>query len=92
MPVRVPHLFLRARSDRRLPVNNRVLCQILTKSNYACQVAFNGVEAITSMKRDPADVVLMDLLMPVMDGVTCTRELRRLGYNCPIVAVSATIN
>ena len=73
-------------------MNSKVLCQILTKSNYAAHTAFNGQEALAAVKRESYDVILMDLFMPVMDGITCTRELRRLGFRCPIIAVSATIN
>lgn len=73
-------------------VNNKVLCQILARGDYATHSAFNGLEAIADMKREPYDVVLMDVFMPLMDGIECTRELRRLGFRCPIIAVSATIN
>ena len=73
-------------------VNNRVLCQILTKSNYTAHAAFNGKEALAAMQQESYDMVLMDVFMPVMDGIECTKELRQMGFHCPIIAVSATIN
>lgn len=50
------------------------------------------MEAIDIARRESFDLVLMDLFMPAMNGFECTRELRRLGVQCPIIAVSATIN
>lgn len=62
------------------------------KSNYSTQSAYNGKEALTAMQQASYDVVLVDIFMPIMDGIECTKELRRLGFKCPIIAVSATIN
>ena len=69
-----------------------MLCQILITSNYTAHAVFNGKEALAAMQRESYDMVLMDVFMPVMDGIECTRELRRLGFQCPVIAVSATIN
>ncbi|WP_298619418.1 hybrid sensor histidine kinase/response regulator [uncultured Zoogloea sp.] len=59
------------------PVNQLVLNEMLRNCGCACTLAGNGEEALAILAREQFDVVLMDMQMPVMDGLTATRELRR---------------
>ena len=73
------------------PDNQRLIGRILGKAGCEVALADNGrvgVDCATAAK-PPFDLVLMDLQMPVMDGITATRELRRLGVRAPIVALTA---
>jgi len=53
-------------------------------------LAADGAEALDKARTDRPDLVLMDLIMPVMDGVECTRNIMREAP-CPIVVVTATV-
>ena len=53
-------------------------------------MAENGADALQRALADRPDLVLMDLIMPVMDGVECTRRLMREAP-CPVVVVTATV-
>ena len=53
-------------------------------------MAENGAEALRRALADRPDLVLMDLIMPVVDGVECTRRLMREAP-CPVVVVTATV-
>jgi two-component system response regulator WspF len=54
-------------------------------------IARDGAEAVECAKRDRPDLVLMDLIMPKMDGVAATREIMRVAP-CPILVVTATVS
>ena len=74
--------------------NRRLLTTILRKAGADVATATNGVEAIdAALSADaagaPFGLVLMDMQMPVMDGYTATRALRRSGWQRPIVALTA---
>lgn len=72
-------------------VNRRVAEQMLTRLGCEVSSVTNGVEAIQAIRTGHFHVVLMDVQMPEMDGLTATRDLRRL-YNrhaLPIVAMTA---
>ena len=58
-------------------VNQLVLNEMLRNCGCACTLAGNGEEALAILAGQQFDVVLMDMQMPVMDGLTATRELRR---------------
>jgi len=63
---------------------------MLHSSGYEVRCACNGREAIEAIAQKMPAVVLLDMLMPVMDGSQCAKELRaRYGRNLPIVVVTA---
>jgi CheY-like chemotaxis protein len=71
-----------------------LLSMMLQKSGCEVIVANNGKEAIERVRsaRDagqPFDLILMDLQMPVLDGLTATRTIRAEGFANPIVALTA---
>lgn len=74
-------------------INVAVLKQFVKKWGSSCQVATNGVEAFNLIQSKEFDLILMDLQMPEMDGITCTREIRKLNddyyQNIPIIALTA---
>ena len=74
-------------------VTNQILIQeILRRSGYVVRLVSNGREAIDAVRRGGIDVVLMDMYMPEIDGVTATRAIRALPGpvgRLPILAVTA---
>jgi len=76
------------------PDNQRLISFVLRKAGAAVDVVENGMlakaRAIEMLSvGTPYDVVLMDMQMPIMDGYTATGELRRAGYDLPIIALTA---
>ncbi len=74
------------------PVNALIARRALESAGFAVTVAATGVEALEAAETMSPDLVLMDLRMPVMDGLEATRRLRASGRTTPIIAISAEIN
>ncbi|MEZ6129993.1 MAG: response regulator [Planctomycetaceae bacterium] len=76
-----------------IPANQKVVSAILKKRGHKVTIAHNGREAIDLCERDTFDVILMDVQMPVMDGLQATKAIRELDANdsrrVPIVAMTA---
>ncbi|TRZ67938.1 MAG: response regulator, partial [Rhodocyclaceae bacterium] len=72
-------------------LNQEVAGEILRDAGFVVDIADNGRIAVDMVQRGAYDVVLMDMQMPVMDGVTATIEIRKLGEfrELPIVAMTA---
>jgi signal transduction histidine kinase len=78
-------------------LNRKLLCKLLRASGHTCEEASDGRYAIEKVKARMAsgaggtscyDVILMDFVMPHMDGPTATVALRELGYSGPIFGVT----
>lgn len=60
----------------------------LAAEGYETRVAFNGREAMDIIGEERIDLVLLDIMMPVMDGIETLREIRR-SYDMPVIFLSA---
>lgn len=73
------------------PDNRTLIGAFLSRRGLACELAENGAQAVERALAGGFDLILMDIQMPVMDGVAATRLLRAAGLTCPIVALTANI-
>jgi PAS domain S-box-containing protein len=74
-------------------INQEVAVALLGGLGYSIDVVSNGVEALEAVQREHYDAVLMDCLMPVMDGYEATGHIRRLDAavrHIPIIALTAS--
>lgn len=70
--------------------NTRLLFKaVLESENYTVSTASNGEEALSVMDSEHIDLVVLDVMMPKMDGYEFTRELRCANNDLPILMVSA---
>ena len=74
------------------PVNQKVAVRFLERMGCTVRVADNGAAGVKAYQQAQFDIVLMDLQMPVMDGLTATSRIRKIeagGRATPIVALTA---
>lgn len=75
-------------------INRLVAQKFLAKWGTETQIAKNGLEALNLVKKEDFDLILMDLQMPIMDGLTASREIQKLENprknSIPIIALTAS--
>lgn len=76
-------------------LNQRIVTFSLKKLNHSVHIANNGLEAVEQFKNSSFDVILMDIMMPVMDGLEATMKIRsiemenNIAKRTPIIAITA---
>jgi CheY-like chemotaxis protein len=71
--------------------NRRLLSAMLERKGLQVQCAADGAEGVALALAAPPQLILMDIQMPVLDGIGATRQLRAAGYHGPIVALTANV-
>ena len=76
------------------PDNQRLITFILKKAGLTVELAVDGQDALDQLAEPradgrPPDLILMDMQMPRVDGLTATRAARDAGYTGPIIALTA---
>ncbi len=66
-----------------------LVAKMVEKLGFQVTTAENGAQAVEEALRNNFSLIIMDMQMPVMDGIEATRKLRNLRYSSPIVALSA---
>ncbi|MGV8120790.1 MAG: response regulator [Candidatus Xenobiia bacterium LiM19] len=76
-------------------VNQKVASRLLEKLGHSVTIASDGIEAFTAFQKDSYDLILMDLLMPGMDGLMATERIREFeksqGTHINIIALTASV-
>lgn len=74
-------------------LNQKLIFLTLSKYGFQIDVANNGKEAVNRLEKKDYDIILMDLMMPVMDGLEATRQIREMeqdsGKSNVIVGLTA---
>ena len=63
--------------------------QILEEVGFEVEEAFNGIEALEGLLASPADALIVDINMPLMDGITFLKALRRQAF--PLSSIPALV-
>jgi two-component system response regulator BaeR len=69
---------------------SRLLCDYLEKADYRTSVQANGDRVISQIKKDMPDLILLDIMLPGMDGMELCREIRKFS-NVPIIMITARV-
>ena len=78
--------ILLAEDEREL---SDALVMILKHNNYSVDAVYNGQDALDYIMADDYDGVILDIMMPKMDGITVLKSVRRQGNNIPVLILTA---
>jgi CheY-like chemotaxis protein len=70
-------------------INIAIACKILSRWNIEIDVARNGLIALEKVRDGYFNMILMDVHMPVMDGLTATKEIRKFNFETPIIVLTS---
>ncbi|MBE6887082.1 MAG: response regulator transcription factor [Ruminococcaceae bacterium] len=71
------------------PKIRELIGQYLTVAGYETEFAKDGIEALNIITKGDIDLVILDVMMPFMDGITCLKEMRTRGFKTPVIILSA---
>lgn len=68
---------------------SKALTAILERNNYSVDTAYDGQEALDYLEADNYDGIILDIMMPKVDGITVLKEIRKKGNLIPVLLLTA---
>lgn len=68
---------------------SKALVRILILNKYEVETAYDGLQALDMIRRNSYDLIITDIMMPKMDGIQLTKEIRAEKFNTPILILTA---
>jgi DNA-binding response OmpR family regulator len=66
-----------------------IIMKGLEEEGYAVDVAYNGEEGLFMAENEPSDLIILDIMLPVIDGRTILKKIRKAGIKTPVVMLTA---
>ncbi len=67
----------------------KAVVSILKKNHYITEAVYNGVDALNYLKNGEYDAVILDVMMPGMDGISVLKQIREQGNTVPVIMLTA---
>jgi two-component system response regulator (stage 0 sporulation protein F) len=67
----------------------QLLCELLKNEGYNVEAVENGLDALESVKKNTPDLIILDLKMPKMNGLTTLKRLKEIDPEIPIIMMTA---
>lgn len=68
---------------------SKAITTILKKNNYSVDNAFDGIEALEYIEMNDYDGIILDVMMPKLDGISVLKQIRNRGNNVPVIMLTA---
>lgn len=68
---------------------SKAIVTILKKNNYSVDAAYDGIEALEYLETNEYDGVILDVMMPRLDGISVLQKIRKSGNNVPVMILTA---
>lgn len=73
--------------------DEKALADIIKKGledeGYAVDVAYNGEDGLFMAENEPSDIIVLDIMLPIVDGMTILKNIRRAGVKTPVLMLTA---
>jgi|SRR5208337_500265 len=66
-----------------------VIKQGLHEEGYAVDVAYNGEDGLFMAENEPSDLIILDIMLPIVDGITILKKIRKRGIKSPVLMLTA---
>ncbi len=70
-------------------INQMLIKKNIEQEGFVCKIANNGLEAVNLVKKENFDIILTDIMMPIMDGFESSKIIKKMRHNLPIIAITA---